>query len=85
MIEPLQLSLLLYTARSLCSFIAHRESVEGIIKKTWQFSEKAEYNAIKVLPFKANNYIFMLFTALCVPGPCFSPVLSHSWGRTQDV
>lgn len=40
MIEPLQLSLLLFTVRSLCSFISCRESVEGIIKKTWQFSER---------------------------------------------
>lgn len=55
MTEPSQLSLLLFTLRSLCSFISHRESVEGIIKKTWQFSENVEYNAIKVLPFKANN------------------------------
>lgn len=85
MIETLQLSLLLFTVRSLCSFISCREGVEGIIKKTWQFSEKVEYNAIKVLPFKANNSIFMLFTALCVPGLCFSPVRSHSWGRIQNV
>lgn len=43
------------TVRSLCFFISHRASVEGIIKKTWQLSEKVEYNAVKVLPVKANN------------------------------
>lgn len=54
MTRPLQFQLLLFIVKPLCSFISHRESLEGIIKKTWQFSEKAEYHAIKVFAIQSK-------------------------------
>jgi hypothetical protein len=77
------LAFVLYV-KSLFSFISHWEIPKRIIKKTYQFSEKVEYNAIKVLLFKANSSFFMLFTAFCIFLFCFWSILSYSYGKIQN-